>query len=127
MIIAVDFDGTIAEEIWPGPGPIMPEAKRVINGWYDLGHTIIINTCRSGKHEGAAEELLRETGIKFHWINTNDPKLIYQYGMDCRKISADVYIDNRNMGGLPLIEDTDFVDWLEIDRVMREKHKLSKV
>ena len=123
MIIAIDFDGTIAEEIWPGPGPVYPLAKVVINKWYYAGHTIIINTCRSGRHQGHAVDLLGKTGIKFTWVNNNDPKLIDQYGMDCRKISADVYIDNKQLGGLPIMKGSDHVvDWSKIESLMVENY-----
>jgi hypothetical protein len=33
------------------------------------------------------------------------------YGSDCRKISGDVYIDDKNLGGIP-------DDWDEIERMI---------
>lgn len=127
MIIAIDFDGTIVKEEWPEPGEVFPNAKKIINHLYSLGHKIIINTCRSGKYEGMAERVLKNEGIKYTWINTNEPNLIHKYGTDCRKISADIYIDNRQLGGLPLVHNSTDVNWDSIYNVLRKKHNVDHV
>jgi hypothetical protein len=106
MILAVDFDNTIVEEIYPDIGPLRDNAREVINTLYNEGHTIIINSCRSGIHEGNMEQFLIENEINFTWINCNEPDRIKHFGRDCRKISADIYIDDKNLGGIP--------SWLEI-------------
>lgn len=106
MILAIDFDNTIVEEIYPDIGKLKPNAKEVINQLYEDGHTIIINSCRSGIYEGEMELFLMELEIKYHWINCNEPDRIKHFGRDCRKISADIYIDDKNLGGIP--------SWLEI-------------
>ena len=101
MILAIDFDGTIAELSWPEPGALKKDADTYINILYNEGHIIIINTCRSGKYEGMAQDFLDYHGIKYHYINSNYPKLIRKYKQDCRKISADIYIDDKCLMGLP--------------------------
>jgi hypothetical protein len=116
LIIAIDFDGTIAEFSFPEVGPMKPEADKYINMLFDEGHHIIINTCRSGIYEGLAETFLRENKIHFHYINSNMPYMIEQYGQDCRKISADIYIDDKCLMGLP---DT----WEEIYNIIQERKK----
>ena len=101
FILAVDFDGTIAEDSFPAVGEIRKDAKKYLTRLYKDGHKIIINTCRTGRYEGMAEDFLKEHDIPYHFINNNLPTMINKYKQDCRKISADYYIDNRNIGGLP--------------------------
>lgn len=115
-IISIDYDDTIVYAAYPEVGLVKPYAKEVINKLYDEGHTIIINTCRSGEHQDMAEEYLHECGIKFHHINENHPDNIAQYDSDSRKIFADVYIDDKQLGGLP-------PHWLEIDAMLRQQLK----
>lgn len=101
FILAIDFDGTIATASFPEVGTLREGAYEIINQLYKEGHKIIINTCRSGKYEGMAEDFLKENDIPYHFINTNLPELITEYGNDCRKISADFYIDDKCLMGLP--------------------------
>lgn len=101
FILAVDFDGTIAEDSFPEVGLIRKGAKKYLQQLADDGHKIIINTCRTGRFEGMAEDFLIKHEIPYNYINNNLPKMIKMYKQDCRKISADYYIDNRNIGGLP--------------------------
>lgn len=115
LVLSIDFDGTIVEEKFPDVGKIIPEAKKYINKLYDDGHHIVINTCRSGRYEGNAEAFLKRRGIKYHYINANMPFLIEQYGQDCRKISADIYIDDRCLMGLP--------SWKEIYEIVQTKYE----
>lgn len=98
MHIAIDFDGTIVTNQYPKVGTLMLGAKKSINELYD-DHTIIINTCRSGAYADRCRRYLDKSGIKYHFFNENDPTLIKQYNGDTRKISADVYIDDKNLGG----------------------------
>jgi hydroxymethylpyrimidine pyrophosphatase-like HAD family hydrolase len=97
LTIAVDFDGTIIYENYPALGDPVPGAKEAINALFDMGHTIIINSCRSGPHEDLMREYLHTTGINYHHINENPAWRIEKYGLDCRKIGADLYIDDRNI------------------------------
>lgn len=111
--IAIDFDGTIAESAYPGVGKLRLDAKEIINKLYDEGHKILINTCRTGSYEGDAENFLRRSGIKYHYINCNLPEDVISYGQDCRKLSADVYIDDKCLTGLP--------PWKEIYNILQER------
>ena len=115
LILSIDFDGTIAELSWPEVGPLRKDADTYINLLYNEGHTIIINTCRTGKYEGLAQDFLEYHGIKYHYINSNEPELIKIYRQDCRKISADIYIDDKCLMGLP---DT----WEEIYNLIQIKN-----
>ena len=77
------------------------DADKYINMMYDLGFNIIINTCRADQYQEHAEEFLKEKGIKYHQINCNLPQSVDYYKQDCRKISADIYIDDKCLMGLP--------------------------
>ncbi len=100
-VIAVDFDLTICDSDYPTCGPAIKGAKKYINKLYDEGFAIIINTCRTQEAEGAATRWLNDHGIKYDYLNCNAPWRIESFGMDCRKISADVYVDDKQVGGLP--------------------------
>lgn len=116
LVLAIDFDGTICVEDFPDVGEMKEGADVYINKLYDEGHHIVINTCRSGIHEGAAETFLRKNKIRFHYINSNMPYLIEQYGQDCRKISADIYVDDKCLLGLP-------DSWKEIYELIKKREK----
>lgn len=118
-IISIDYDDTIVYADYPNIGTIKPHAREVINNLYNQGHFIIIWTCRSGEHESAAADYLRSLGVKFHHINENHPENIVQYDSDSRKIFADIYVDDKQLGGLP-------ESWLTIDEVLQEQLKRIK-
>jgi len=122
-IIAIDFDGTIVEHEFPNIGPLMPFAKEAINNLHEQGHYIIIWTCRNMTEPDHPEwdqapvpavmEFLKANGVHFDSINENHPSM--GFWLQSRKIFADVYIDDRNMGGFPgwesaLVRITDFVE-----------------
>lgn len=97
MIIAVDFDGTIVENKYPEIGDPIPGAIGILQAWKARGHTIIINSCRSGVHQAQMEAWLIRNHVAHDYINENDPARTEQYGSDCRKISADIYIDDHDV------------------------------
>jgi hypothetical protein len=101
MIIAIDFDGTIVYDRWPGIGAPIPGAVKYINQLYDDGHYIIIWTCRTGQKLLDTINYLLNAGVKFHRVNDDEPGNYAQYGAGGRKLYADVYIDDRQVGGLP--------------------------
>jgi hypothetical protein len=120
-IIAIDFDGTIVDHEFPRIGKLLPGAKEVINEWYDKGYFILIWTCRNNYEPdhpewdqapiGAVTKFLEKNGVKFHGINQQQPGLGFY--LESRKIFANVYIDDRNLGGFP--------GW-SIAHAMVEKH-----
>lgn len=111
--ISIDYDDTIVYQDFPNSGTIKPNAKEVINKLYDEGHHILIWTCRAFENAKTAKRYLIECGVRFHLINENLPSNIEQYGGDTRKMSADIYIDDRQLGGIP-------DDWLEIEKMIRK-------
>ena len=99
--LIIDFDGTIVYDKYPDIGKEKPNAKTVINRLYDAGHKIVINTCRANLPAANAYGWLVDNGIKFHTFNENLPELIEKYGSDTRKMSGDIYIDDKNLYGIP--------------------------
>ena len=116
LVLSIDFDGTICELSFPQVGSLKKDADTYIRKLHQDGHTIIINTCRSGKYEGLAQDFLDENEIPYHYVNSNLPKMIELYGQDCRKISADIYIDDKCLMGLP---DT----WEEIYNLIQKRNE----
>ena len=95
LVIAIDFDGTIVTDKYPDIGYLKRNAKKVINELFDAGHEIIINSCRQGREEREMVEFLLDNEIKFDEVNQNLCYRIEEYDNDCRKIGADVYIDDK--------------------------------
>lgn len=96
-IIAVDFDNTLCYSDWPGLGepnlPLIHYLKRQ----QSLGNRIILWTCRAGKALADATAWCEQQGLTFNAINDNLPEVVALYGNNSRKITCDVYIDDRNM------------------------------
>jgi len=105
-ILAIDFDLTICMSDYPSLGEERKDAGVVIRKLIEEGYGIVINTCREGHALSDAMHWLAEHDIPYHYINCNFPHLISKYGADCRKISADIYIDDKCLTGLP--------KWLDI-------------
>jgi hypothetical protein len=104
MRIAIDFDGTITKkDVCPKDGEIADNCIEVIKYLYESGHKLILNTCRIKEDLQNALIFLDSHDILkyFYKINENCPEDIKYYNADCRKISADVYIDDKNLGGFP--------------------------
>lgn len=110
MIIAVDFDGTIVQDLYPGIGVMQPYAREVINKLHDKGHFIILWTCRAGVPLIDAVNFLLTSGVKFDQVNDHEPNNKKQYTPEARKVYADVYIDDKIVGGFP--------GWKEIEKIL---------
>lgn len=101
MIIAVDFDGTIHDGNYPYIGALRDDVREVISELRQDGHYIIIWTCRNNEDLDQAISYLIENNIEFDRINDNHPYNIDLYNSNCRKVYADVYVDDRQIGQLP--------------------------
>lgn len=101
MIIAVDFDGTIVEHKYPEIGEEIPFAVTTLRMLADQNHQLILWTVRRGKLLDEAVEWCRNQGIEFYAVNKNYPEeKVDNEGGYC-KINAELFIDDRNVGGLP--------------------------
>ncbi|HPI53275.1 MAG TPA: hypothetical protein PLU10_01215 [Chitinophagaceae bacterium] len=99
-IIAVDFDGTIVEDRYPGIGKPQLFAFDTLTMLQKEGHRLILWTYREGKLLQEAVDFCREQGITFYAVNKNYPEEEYNEATP-RKLRADLFIDDRNIGGFP--------------------------
>lgn len=100
MIIAVDFDGTIVEHEYPRIGKEKPFAFYTLKKLQADGHQLILWTSRQGTALDEAVEFCRRNGVEFYAVNKNFPEEVWDENVG-RKIVADIYIDDRNLGGFP--------------------------
>lgn len=98
--IAVDFDGTIVEHEYPRIGREMMFAFTTLRELQKKGHRLILWTFRAGKYLDEAVEYCRANGIEFYAINKSYPEEIMSDEIS-RKVDADIFIDDRNVGGFP--------------------------
>jgi hypothetical protein len=99
--IAIDFDGTIVEHKYPEIGKEIMFAFQTLRALQEQGHQLILWTYRTGKELDDAVEFCRRNGIEFYAVNSSYPEEIFDEDYDSRKIDADLFIDDRNIGGLP--------------------------
>ena len=100
MIIAVDFDGTIVEHTYPSIGKTKLFAFETLKALQQQKHTLILWTYRAGKELQEAVDFCKQNGVEFYAVNSNYPEETYDDTIS-RKINADVYIDDKNIGGFP--------------------------
>ena len=98
MIIAVDFDGTIVEDEYPNIGKEKRFAFMTLKALQKQGHRLILWTCRTGLSLAEAVEFCRSNGIEFYAVNSNYPEEEFDEKQVSRKLIADIYIDDRNLG-----------------------------
>jgi hydroxymethylpyrimidine pyrophosphatase-like HAD family hydrolase len=98
--IAVDFDGTIVEHKYPEIGKEQLFAFQTLKELSKMGVRLILWTFRTGKELVDAVEFCRKNGVEFYAVNKNYPEEIFDETVS-RKIDADIYIDDKNIGGFP--------------------------
>ena len=101
MTIAVDFDGTIVPHRYPKIGDEIPFATETLRLLLRDRHRLILWTVREGKLLDEAIEWCRARGIEFYAVNRDFPEEDATGSGFSRKIKADLFIDDRNFGGLP--------------------------
>ena len=102
MTIAVDFDGTIVEHRYPKIGEEIPFAVETLRMLIQDHHKVILWSVREGELLEEAVEWCRQRGIEFYAVNRDYPEETVQNNPHfTRKLKVDVFIDDRNLGGLP--------------------------
>lgn len=113
LTVAVDFDGTIVTHEYPLIGKEIPFAIDTLKRLQKYPDILLIMwTVRQGPELDAAVEFCRERGLEFYAVNKNYPEESTEYP-EPRKLKADLFIDDRNLGGLP--------DWGIIYRMIVSK------
>lgn len=103
--VAVDFDGTIVENRFPAIGEPMLFAFETLKAMQAKGLILILWTVRKGKELDEAIDFCRNNGIEFFAVNANHPGEGHHPEIS-RKIEADIFIDDRNIGG--------FIGWSKV-------------
>jgi hydroxymethylpyrimidine pyrophosphatase-like HAD family hydrolase len=136
MYIAVDFDGTIVEHVYPEIGKPVPLALETMKDLINAGHKIILNTMRG--HKPYKEEIrdennklikiierdtlqeavdfLESNGVELYGINKNPNQYLWT---DSNKVYGHIYIDDAGFG-CPLIFPADgrpYVDWTRVRKI----------
>ncbi|NDV67518.1 BT0820 family HAD-type phosphatase [Dysgonomonas sp. 25] len=99
MVIAVDFDGTIVEHAYPQIGRPIPFAIETLLQLQKEGHTLLLWSVREGDLLQEAVDYCAGKGLVFYAANCNYPE--EDRSTAARKLNADLFIDDRNLGGLP--------------------------
>ena len=111
--IAIDFDGTIVTHEYPKIGTELPFATETLKMLIKDHHRLILWTVREGQLLQDAIDWCRERGVEFWAINKDYPEESEANNNHfSRKIKADYFIDDRNIGGLP--------DWGQIYHIIKE-------
>ena len=113
MTIAVDFDGTIVEHRYPKIGEEIPFATETLKILAQERHKLILWTVREGELLEEAIEWCRQRGVFFYSVNKDYPEEEKSHNGFSRKLKADLFIDDRNLGGLP--------DWGTIYQMIHEQ------
>ena len=101
MVIGVDFDGTIVTHEYPKIGKEIPFAIDTLKRLQEEGrHQLILWTVREGELLEEAVNFCKERGLEFYAVNSNYPEGELISGQP-RKLNAELFIDDRNLGGLP--------------------------
>ena len=113
MVIAVDFDGTIVEHQYPQIGPEIPFATETLRMLIQEHHRLILWSVREGALLDEAVEWCRQRGVEFYAVNRDYPEEEKEKNNHfSRKLKVDMWIDDRNVGGLP--------EWGQIYRIIKE-------
>ena len=98
LILAVDFDGTIVEDVFPKIGTPKQGAIESLKYLQFFGVQIILWTCRDGEYLKQAVNYLASNGILLTKINDNSDSINFK---PSKKIYADYYLDDRSFPGFP--------------------------
>jgi hypothetical protein len=120
MTIAVDFDGTIVDDRYPKIGEERPFACEALRMLIAEHHRLILWTVRQDDLLQEAIEWCRKRGVEFYSVNREYPEeTTYSNNHFSRKIKADIFIDDRNVGELP--------DWGTIYQIIHEKKNYEEI
>jgi len=108
-IIAVDFDGTIVKDAYPKIGKPQIFAFSTLKKMQERGYRLILWTLRDGRKLEEAIAFCKENGIEFYAVNKNYPEEKLD-NKSIRKLHADMFIDDRNIGG--------FIGWGKIHQLL---------
>ena len=103
-IYAVDFDGTLAKTEYPRILEANEEVVEFVQKVQERGDEWILWTNREGETLDSALAWLFQRGLRPTAINDNVRRVKEFMGRNPRKVYADYYIDDHNVGGVSLPE-----------------------
>ena len=118
LILAIDFDGTVVDDAYPKIGKPKMFAFETLKRLQEDGHRLILWTYRCGSKLDEAVKFCEDNGIVFYAINNSFADEEYTNDIS-RKIHADFFIDDRNIGG--------FIGWGEIYQLLTNSNGLPPV
>ncbi len=111
--LAIDFDGTIVDDAYPGIGKAKIFAFDTLKKLQSEGYRLILWTYRHGKELNDAVEFCRKNGLEFYAVNSSFEGEVFDHETQSRKLDADLFIDDRNLGGFP--------GWGEVYQIVKER------
>ena len=111
--LAIDFDGTIVDDAYPGIGAAKIFAFETLLKLQSEGYRLILWTYRSGQALQGAVDFCKKNGLEFYAVNSSFEGEVFDSETHSRKIDADMFIDDRNLGGFP--------GWGEVYNIIKEK------
>ena len=94
-IIAIDFDGTLVTNEYPGIGAPIETTIMALRREQARGAKVILWTCRVGAHLDAAVKWCADHDIHLDAVNANLPEIVNAFGGDTTKVFAHEYWDDR--------------------------------
>jgi hypothetical protein len=101
LVLAVDFDGTVVEDRYPEIGRPLPFAIETLKQLHQDGHRLVLWTYRHGRPLREAVDFMEGHGVPLYAVNMSFPGEEADLKGYSRKIHADLFIDDRNVGGFP--------------------------
>lgn len=117
MIIAVDFDGTCVEHVYPLIGDDVPGCVEVLKELLEKGHELFLWTMRDKRPLEEAVRWFKDRDIHLIGVNKNP-----RWGTGSPKEYAHVYIDDAALG-CPLVvlpEGRPYVDWSRVKEELKK-------
>lgn len=111
--LAIDFDGTIVDDAYPSIGKPKIFVFETLMKLQSEGYRLILWTFRHGKYLDDAIEFCKKNGIEFYSVNSSFEGEVFDSETQSRKIDADLFIDDRNLGGFP--------GWGEIYNIIHQR------
>lgn len=100
MIVAVDFDGILCRDEFPGIGTPNYGMISLVREIIDAGHEVVLWTSRADDRLVEAVQWCEDRGLHFCAVNENAPsnRVRYEgeYPNGTRKVYADVYLDDKD-------------------------------
>ena len=116
----MDFDGTIVTHEYPAIGEELPFATETLRMLARDGHQLILWSVREGRLLQEAVDWCKERGVEFWAVNRDYPEeKVENNNHFSRKLKADLFIDDRNVGGL--------LEWGQIYHMIHDNYSLKEV